>query len=772
MKIKMLLSTIIMLTLPSFAMADYDYPLGIPEAWVSPDTESPSEPEDWETEIPGFYYVNPSDPNCVNEDGYYGTPLIPICKVPIFLYAGDVAFLHGTAYSYTTTIFVRSSANETNPAWLIGAEGNEIALHFVVSGTYLYIDNLNNIGRYSGFEIRPYQGRQTNNIIVRNSTIQGTGSANDSTAISAKGESGLAMYDIMAYNNHISYKGDWDAESQNDVHALQTGSYLTNVWYLNNHTHHNGGDGAQFSHGGKEVSHIYYGGNYSHHERENCIDIKQANDVIISSNTCHSIYKVDSANGECMVVHYDPSRIWFINNDISDCVTGIMSTGAFDVYAVGNNIHDMHEASTESHGNISSYQTGAGIAAYSTGYLYAINNTITDAVRGISYEAGSYFPTITGNIITNMKSGAYTGNEGFAILVKGTTASSNQTIFENNLFYNPSRLYLTNAIYENLTDFMEGTGKCALGGCLSEDPQYLSYPDNLRLKETSSAVDGGIVSDVYQTYEDLYGLSIEADLNYITRYNTPDMGAFESNQSVLPRFPIAAKEIYVNVNTGELSWVPLTLDASSYTIYKDGVVLTDTLSGDSSSYAISDITNGKAKYKIGTTNSKGYIVSDSITSDDISFIRTVDVSESLDTTKSWSIFRQGQYSRSGNVDISYPKYSSTPYGASFSRTSFTKEADTFNGYVYIKGEEGNYINGTVSGTGSATMYFVDSNYSDNLAASEIKVNDSKIFVDTDKGFNQTLVTLGLDGETVNNYTYEVTRGEPKSIVGISAIIEK
>lgn len=771
-KIKSLM-LIILASFLNLAYADYDYPIGVPEAWVSPDIKPPEQPLDWSEEVPNFYYVNPGDINCINDDEYiYGTPSVPICRVPVFLSQGAYVYLDGTNYSYTSTLYFRASGTEANPVWLVGSDSFKTSQKYVVSGTYFYMHNLHFSGSRIGIEIRPYQGNTTNHIAFLNSTITGTGSDGDSSALASKGESGSPISNIIAYNNEISYNGKWDSDSlTKDAHAMQTGSYITNVWYLGNHTHHNGGDGVQFSHGGKEVSHLYYAGNYSHHERENCVDIKQADDVVISSNVCHSINRVDSANGECMVVHYDPSRIWFINNDISDCDYGIMSTGSFDLYAIGNNIHDMHEWEGETHSNISTYQTGGAINAYSTGYLYAINNTITNAVRGISYEAGNYFPTITGNIITNLKDGEYSGNKAMNVLVKGSSSSSNQTVFENNLFYNPSSVYITNTTYTNGPSMKEAIGKCALDGCITEDPQYEEYPTNLRLKSTSPAVDAGLVSSVYQTFFDLYGLDIEADLNYITRYETPDMGAYESNQNVLPRYPIAAEDIYVNVNTGELSWVPLTLDALTYTIYKNGNVLDDEVSGDSTSYGISGITGSKDSYKIGTTNSKGYVVSKAIESDDISFSRTTNVSVALDSDKSWSVFRQGKYSQSGNAVISYPSYSGNPYGIALSRAAFSNGGERFTGYVYLKGDSKESISGTVGGTGSASMYFVDSNYSNNIAKSEITINDSKIFVETDKGFNQTVVTLGLDG-TVNNYSYEVTEEDPKSIIGISAIIEQ
>ena len=510
----------------------FEYPTGIPDAWVSPDIEAPSPPSPWTSEITNKYYIDASDSNCSTKVTY-GSITEPRCRFPSLLAADSYVEVHGGPYNYTSTIYLQSEGTEANPVWIVGAENNLLNMSVVLYGTYLYVDGLN-IEEDKGISVRPYNDVQTDHIMVRNTVITGTGSlATGTVGISANGSSGLQLEGFIAYNNTISYLGDSESETENDRHALQTGSYINNVWHLYNTTHHNGGDGVQYSHGGVDSHHFYYGGNISYNERENCVDIKQADDVVISSNTCSNIKSSSSSSGECMVVHYDPSRIWFINNDISQCVMGIASTGAYEVHMLGNNIHGMLESEKESHSDISSYQTGAGIVAYSTGNAYISNNTITDAVRGIAYEAlTGYEADITGNLIANLHNGTYTGNNPYAIMLKGDDTTVANSDIENNLFYNPMQLHIDGTTYTDLNSLAD-SGKCNDNGqsCISTAPNFVDYDNNnYTLSPDSLAIDNGTLAISYATYENLYGESITTDIQGTIRTATTkwDIGSFES----------------------------------------------------------------------------------------------------------------------------------------------------------------------------------------------------------------------------------------------------
>lgn len=276
----------------------FDYPVGIPDAWIAPDVSAPSAPSPWTDQIEGYYYIDNSV-TCLDNSttNPYGSPSLPKCRIPTSLAAGSYVEIHGGPYNWAATVYIRSHGTAENPVWIVGAEGNLLEMSVVLHGTYVYVDGLNITGD-KGISIRPYNSVRTDHIMVRNNTITGTGSLETGTiGISANGAVGLQNVGVIAYKNTISYMGDSEAVVENDRHAMTTGSYINDVWYLDNLTHHNGGDGVQFSHGGVEAHHFYYGRNTSHSERENCVDIKQADDVVLSENICYGIKSVSSAEG-------------------------------------------------------------------------------------------------------------------------------------------------------------------------------------------------------------------------------------------------------------------------------------------------------------------------------------------------------------------------------------------------------------------------------------------------------------------------------------------
>ncbi|KXO12486.1 TolA protein [Moritella sp. JT01] len=506
----------------------FNYPVGIPDAWISPDIAAPLSPSPWTSEITNMYYINGSDSKC-SAKVTYGTITEPRCSFPSLLPSGSYVEVHGGPYTYTNTAYLHSEGTKSKPVWVIGAKDNLIKMHLVLSGTYLYLDGFNIEGD-KGISARPYQDRQTDHIMVRNTVITGSGSFSvGTTGINANGLSGLQFEGFIAYKNTISYMGDSEIAAENDRHALTTGSYINDVWHLYNTTHHNGGDGVQYSHSGVDSHHFYYGGNTSYDEGENCVDIKQANDVIISQNTCSNIESSSSSQGSCMVVHYEPNRIWFINNNISECVYGINSSGASELHVIGNNIHGMREISGEKHPDISTYQSGVGFMAYNTGNTYISNNTITDAVHGIAYQTLPGFEVdITGNIIANLRNGEFSGNNAYAIILKGDDIAVANSDIENSLFYNPIRIYVDGLIHTELATLVL-SGKCndSVNSCVTQNPSF--YKDGHTLTLGSPAINTGILSSSYAVFKNLYGKEITTD---ILGNNRPhdgewDIGAYE-----------------------------------------------------------------------------------------------------------------------------------------------------------------------------------------------------------------------------------------------------
>ena len=515
-------------------------PTGIPQAWIAPDIPAPSAPSPWTTQQTGFYYVDNSV-TC-SDANTYGWPATPRCKFPTSLAAGSYVEIHGGPYNWTSTAYIRSYGTASKPVWIIGAAGNSIMMGLVLHGTYMYVDGLI-ISGDKGISIRPYSSVQTDHIMVRNTTITGSGSlAIGTTGIYAEGGSATPFVGMIAYKNTISYMGDSEASVENDRHALATGSYISDVWFLDNLTHHNGGDGVQFSHGGIAANHFYYGRNTSHDERENCVDVKIADDVVISDNICYGIEHSSSSPGEGMVVHYNPDRISFINNIVHDCDHGIVSTGSNVLSITGNLIYNINEYSGEEHSDISSYRTGSAIMLNGTRNVFVSNNTIYNSVLGVLVEAPSdtivpYFE-ITGNIISNLKIGDYTSLPSHSVIIKGDAESVTASVIEHNLFYSPFDVYVGATHYTSLAT-LQSISKCDDGiGCIDADPQFLNAPNNFSLQNSSPAKDAGYLSDVYTTFQELYSIDINKDIAGTVRPQNTfwDIGAYEfSNQSIVPK---------------------------------------------------------------------------------------------------------------------------------------------------------------------------------------------------------------------------------------------
>lgn len=513
----------------------FDYPTGIPAAWIAPDIKAPSPPSSWTSEVTNMYYINGSDANCSTKV-QFGSVTQPRCTFPYTpIAAGSYLEIHGGPYNYTSKVYLHSQGTEENPVWVVGAKDNLIHLSIVLYGTYIYVDGLN-IGNDKGISVRPYRSTQTDHVMVRNTVITGTGSlATGTSGIAATGENGFQLTGMIAYNNTISYLGDSTSDVENDRHALQTGWYIDHVWHLYNTTHHNGGDGVQYSHGGKNAHHFFYGGNTSYDEGENCVDIKVADDVIISENTCYNIVRGATSPGEGMVVHYNPNRIWFINNEIYNTNYGIVSNGAQDVHIIGNNIHQINELEAESHSDISSYQSGAAIQVSSTDKVYISNNTITDAVRGIGYQGlqdRGYQVSITSNVISDLRYGAHTGNSPYAIMLKqdGGSQVIDDAIVENNLFFNPMKVYLGKTLHTSLASMM-AIGKCNNneGSCLVADPKFAGVKD-FSLTAGSPAIDVGSIATSYAIYQSYYDIALATDIVGNVRPIDSaewDIGAFE-----------------------------------------------------------------------------------------------------------------------------------------------------------------------------------------------------------------------------------------------------
>jgi len=473
------------------------------------------------------HYVDNTHPAATDSNNPYGTPDKPRRTLPAVLPAGSVVEIHGGPYTYATAgdkIVVEANGTASQPVFIRGRSASErpvFTTKILPQGRYVIFENLtmDNVG----FDIRPYNGGTIDTFAIRHCEIAGDGSPGSGAAIMVSD-----TYDAVIYDNEIHHNGDASGGTENDRHGVSLGGGCTRIWVVDNNIHHNGGDSFQTK-GGSD--HIYVGRNLMHEDRENAVDIKEAYDVVASQNVMYGYVPTDSSDGAVVGMHYDPQRIWIIYNTIYDGQFGISSSGADDVYCLGNVIYNIKPIGGDSHAPNSAYRAGAAIRAYNSGALYAYNNTIYDVALGIGLQMlSSSRVEIVNNIIADVDE-ALTG---YHIIVNGNSTGIANSTMSHNLLYQSSgsvRISWDDSTYTFET-FVNGVpGVSGFGaGCIQADPRFAgAAAGDFHLLGTSPAIDAGIVPGPAATFYNLYGIGIEVDRDGEARPQNSgyDMGAFE-----------------------------------------------------------------------------------------------------------------------------------------------------------------------------------------------------------------------------------------------------
>ena len=149
----------------------------------------------------------------------------------------------------------------------------------------------------------------------------------------------------------------------NDRHGVHVPSGASNIWVLRNYIHHNGGDGFQACHecSSNPPINVYIGQNVFHSDRENGIDFKYIENVVVSENILHSyvvapegvhwcfddgsgcgVY-TSGSDGSAIVIGSDggPTNVLVTGNEIYSSVNAVRIERAVGVSLMNNYFHEI-----------------------------------------------------------------------------------------------------------------------------------------------------------------------------------------------------------------------------------------------------------------------------------------------------------------------------------------------------------------------------------------------------------------------------------------------
>lgn len=475
--------------------------------------------------LPYTHYIDRLHGSATDTANTYGSPATPRLTWPYPLPTGSCVQVHGTGYTFTNSSGSKQAIGGTgtlsDPIFFYGIVGSEPEIpgnssECYIYGDYCIIEAIKFVSDCS-LSTRPLlKGANVVKQVVRDCQFVGTGVSGSPVCVSTGGSSGSDLTHqtegLVVLRNTASDYGDWQAAGENDSGFAIVSQFATNIWVLDNEAFHFGGDGIRIGadQGDTPSGGFYYvGRNHFHDNRENGIDVKQAENAVLSENILHGFASSSSSNGEAVVIHYDPNNIWFINNTIYDCISGIVCTGIDDdhLYLIGNVLYDCSTRAI--------YPDRGG------GHHHVLNNTIHDSAAGIICTGTVDSLEIRGNIVFDI-TGNYLQVDNST--VRAASSASNELYFETS----GSVAVNWGAAYTTVAAWIAGT---VVGDNSVEDnPDFVNAVGrNYRIQATSPAIGSGYNwSALDATFQSSFGVTMLKDLGGTTRPNGAwDMGAYE-----------------------------------------------------------------------------------------------------------------------------------------------------------------------------------------------------------------------------------------------------
>lgn len=445
------------------------------------------------TEQPGSptVFVDNQNPAAVDTNNPNGTRTKPRRTVPTALAAGTVVEVRGGPYDLGNGLTTwTSSGTQAKPVFVMGVgnpvfRGNGSTTRIRSAGAFMVIDGFT----FTGIQHEVFG----NAVAIRDSDIGYI----DATAVIITGQGDVIV------NNSIHENGNADSPVEHDTHGVIVVPGSNYTWVLQNQIYRNGGDGVQI--GSDSVNsirptNVFIGGNTIHEDRENAIDIKRAQDVIVSQNFIYGYVVRDSSAGEAIVTHAGPELVWIVNNVVANSQQGIVCTGARGYYVVGNIVMGIRHNPNYAY-DPNSLWGASGVLTYNTDNAVHVNNTIWASDAGISIPTGTVI-----DVVNNIAGGLTGASAGIRV-----------------------------------ADVVRRNGS-TVGNNLDINPGFASASD-LRLTFGSPAIDAGVMHWVYGVFSSRYKVAIDRDFSGGRRVvgASIDLGALEyqgagtSAPSVVPQ---------------------------------------------------------------------------------------------------------------------------------------------------------------------------------------------------------------------------------------------
>lgn len=386
--------------MPHVSDAAIDMPTAVPVATACNRLEPPRVPGWPERPVQGRYFVDNSDPAATDDNNPYGSFARPRRSMPTGeLAAGAVVELHGGPYE-GSDIRIIARGDQDNPVWIYGAvpeNGVVVRSHLLIHGSGVVIENLK-------FD----RSRKTLALVsvesacIRNNEFSGSGIDDGNSAVIFIGgvDADHPSRDNVIHNNVIRNFGARNSSRENDYHGILPGRHSIRTWITDNDISGNGGDAIQVGQSrlaaGERPQHVYIARNRLYDNRENGVDIKRAQDVLVVANELHGYRPTPSSEGAAIVIHDDAEHVWIIGNRVSDATIGLITTGSKDTWFVGNTIHDIVHARAEWDPE-SAYAGGAAMHFRGNSDGGAIGNTIAFVDIGLQLTQGN----ATGYVVQN-----------------------------------------------------------------------------------------------------------------------------------------------------------------------------------------------------------------------------------------------------------------------------------------------------------------------------------------------------------------------------------